>query len=786
MVRLAARGHTATGRRTALSDAGHQMRQRFRLTGLVQGVGFRPFVHRLARELGLAGFVTNDAAGVVVEVEGPPPAVAVFARRLAADAPPAARVDAVARTRVAPTGETAFRIEASTPPASRPRTLVSPDLALCADCERELFDPADRRFRHPFVTCTNCGPRFTIVERLPYDRPNTTMAGFPLCAACAREYADPADRRHHAQPLCCPDCGPRLASVRSGTGATPVTGDEASLAAAVAALLAGRVVAVKGVGGFHLAVRADDEAAVRTLRDRKQRGAKPFAVLVRDLDTARRLAEVDEAEARTLTGAARPIVLLRRRADTRHLMADAVAPDNPLVGVLLPYTGLHHLLLADLVAAGGPPVLVLTSGNRSEEPIVHDDTDARVRLLGSLADTLLTHDRRIRVPCDDSVVRIVDGAELPMRRSRGYAPLPIRLPVAVAPVLAVGGELKGTCCLAAGDEAWLSQHLGDLENLVALEALAGTVDALVAFHGVTPERTVADRHPRYRSRRWAEQRDPATVTVQHHRAHVAAVLAEHGIGPDEAVTGIALDGTGYGDDGTIWGGEVLRGTYATLERIGHLALTPLPGGDAAIRHPARLAVVALRAAGVARAHDLPPVRALGPDTLALLERQLDRDVHCVPSSSMGRLFDAVASLVGLCHEARFEAEAAMALEAAASGWSGPAPVYRFTLDTHGVADPAPVVRAVVDDLRADTPVAATAAGFHDAVAELLVRWAEHGGLPTVALSGGVFQNAVLLRHATRRLQDAGFLVLTHRLVPPNDGGLALGQAVLGALAPVLR
>ncbi len=766
-----------------VSDGGDGMvvRERIRVGGVVQGVGFRPFVRRVATQLGLSGFVGNDVEGVLVEVEGPAGAVDELARRLRDDAPPRAVVTAVERSRIAVAAgaaEAGFRIEPSTAAGGVARTLVPPDIGVCDACTRELFDRDDRRHRHPFITCTDCGPRYTIIERLPYDRPHTTMAAFPMCDACAAEYADPGDRRHHAQPLCCPACGPRL-SYEPADGPT-VTGDEACVAAAVAALRAGRIVAVKGIGGYHLAVRADDEAAVRRLRHRKQRGDKPFAVMARDLGTVRRFAEVDDVEAAVLAGPVRPIVLLRRRGDghaTPAPLAEAVAPASPLAGVVLPYTGLHHLLVHD-----GPAVLVMTSGNVSEEPIVHDDADARDRLLGPLADALLTHDRPIHVPCDDSVVRVLDGTEVPLRRSRGVAPLPVRLPVAVPPLLAVGGDLKAVCCLAEGRDAWLSQHLGDLENLVALAALERTVDAMGAFHGIRPERVVADLHPRYLGRRWATDRHPRVVGVQHHLAHVAAVMAEHGVDPGTEVTGVAMDGTGYGLDGTIWGGEAVRGTYATLGRVAHLAPRPLPGGDGAIRHPARVAVALLRAAGLEPTSDLPPVRALGAHDVALLGRQLDRGVACVPSSSMGRLFDAVASLVGLCHEAGFEAQAAMALEAAADRWEGELPEYRFSLGADGVAAPEPVIRAVVADVRDGLAVEAIAAGFHAAVAELIVRWAERSGLPTVALSGGVFQNAVLVRRATAVLRDAGFAVLTHRLVPPNDGGLALGQAVLGALA----
>jgi hydrogenase maturation protein HypF len=756
---------------------GARAREQVRVTGVVQGVGFRPFVHRTATALGLSGFVLNDRHGVLAEVEGDARAVDEFARRLVEDAPPRAVVGEVRRRPTAPTGERGFRILASLPAGGdAPRTPVPPDTALCADCRRELFDPADRRYRHPFITCTACGPRFTIVERLPYDRPHTTMASFELCPACRREYDDPADRRYHAQPLCCPACGPRL-SLRRSDGSGVDADDDASLRAAVADLWAGRIVAVKGLGGHHLAVRADDPAAVERLRARKRRGDKPFAVMVRDLDVAHRLAHLDDPEVEALDSPAAPIVLVRRRGAPRPgvVVAEQVAPASPLLGLLLPYTGLHHLLLAD-----GPPALVMTSGNLAGEPIVHDDRDACDRLLGDLGDTLLTHDRPIRVPCDDSVVRVVDGAVVPLRRSRGYAPLPVRLPVPVPPTLAVGGDLKAACCLATGRDAWMSQHLGDLQGPAALDALERTVATMSSFHHIDPRRTVADRHPRYLGARWAHRRDPATVAVQHHRAHIASLLAEHGVGPAVAVCGVAFDGTGFGDDGTVWGGEVFAGTVGALRRVGHLAPHRLPGGDAAVRHPARVAVSLLLDAGLALTDDLAPVAALGDD-LAVVVRQLEAHSHCVPSSSMGRLFDAVASLTGLRHEVTFEAQAAVDLEAAAASWDGPTPRYRFEVDDTLVASPHDLLREIVTDLRRGVAVAAVAAGFHRAVADLVAVWADRVGLEVVGLSGGVFQNAVLTSAAVRCLRRAGHRVLTHRVVPPNDGGLALGQVLLGAL-----
>lgn len=748
------------------------VRRRVEVRGVVQGVGFRPFVHALARRLDLAGFVGNDGAGVFVEVEGDAAAVEAFVRLVRDEAPPLAVVDSVASAPVEPRGEAGFGIVASegraTPGAP---ALVPPDVAMCADCRRELFDPADRRYRHPFITCTNCGPRFTIVTGLPYDRPRTTMAGFPLCDACAAEYHDPTDRRFHAQPIACPDCGPRLRL--PGHEGDPVAG-------AQAVLRAGLVVAVKGVGGFHLACDARDDGAVTRLRARKGRAAKPFAVMARDLDTVRTFAEVDDAEAALLAGPQHPIVLLRARGD--HPLAGRVAPGNGRVGVMLPYSPLHALLLD---GPGAPDVLVMTSGNRADEPIAVDDDEALERLAG-LADAFLLHDRPIARPCDDSVVRVVAGRELPVRRSRGWAPHPVTLPYEVVPTLAVGGEIKTTFALAAGRHVWLSQHLGDMGNLETLRAFERSLASLRSLYGVDPVVVAADAHPGYLTGHWAERRAAATgaalVRVQHHHAHAAALHAEHGLAPDEALLAVTFDGTGYGDDGAIWGGEVLRATARSAERVAHLAASLLPGGDAAVRHPGRVALAGLRAAGLPWSADLPVVRATPERDRGLLATQLARGVACVPTTSMGRLFDAVAALLGVCTEAGYEAQAAIELEARCR--PGERGAYPFALVGTGPVriDPAPLWRALVHDLRAGVDVGVMATRFHRGVAALVVRLAGRlaDGAP-VGLTGGVFQNAFLLEATAEALEAAGHRVLTHRLVPPNDGGLALGQAVVAGL-----
>ncbi len=569
-------------------------RRRVRVAGVVQGVGFRPHVHRLASELGLAGYVLNDAEGVLLEAEGPGPALDRFAERLVADAPPLALVERVEVEPLVAQGERGFRI-VTTRAGAPVRTLVPADVAVCDDCLAELFDPLDRRYRYPFVNCTNCGPRFTIITALPYDRSRTTMAGFPLCAECAEERADPADRRFHAEPIACPACGPRLWFEETG-GALPegggtFPGGDLALQAAQVALGEGRIVAVKGIGGYHLACAAGDDQALAELRRRKGRVDKPFAVMARDLEVARRLGRVGEAEAAVLCSPQRPIVLLERLAGTP--LGSLVAPGNGRVGVMLPYSPLHHLLFSSVPAAGvpAPEVLVMTSGNVSEEPIAYEDGDAR-RRLSRLADAFLVHDRPIALPCDDSVVALDGPAVVPIRRSRGYAPLPLRLPVSVPPLLALGGELKNTACLASGGQAWMSQHIGDMGSAETLAAFGRTVAGLEGLYEIEPRLLAADRHPGYHSRRLAEERAAAgglsLELVQHHHAHVAAVMAEHGLPAGERVVGVAFDGTGYGDDGAVWGGEVLVASYEHAERAAHLAYVPLPGGDAAVRKPYRV------------------------------------------------------------------------------------------------------------------------------------------------------------------------------------------------------
>lgn len=800
-----------------------RQRRRLVVRGVVQGVGFRPFVYTTAAELSLSGSVANDSSGVIVEIEGAPADLDEFARRVREHPPPLAVVESVEQTPVALHGGTGFRI-ADTTRDGGGRTLASPDVAICADCAAELADPADRRYRHPFINCTNCGPRFTIIAELPYDRSRTSMADFPMCDRCAAEYTDPTDRRFHAQPIACPDCGPHLgylgpagpavvagahlaphlASTRpvgspAGTHGTarPTTGPDEPLDSARNLLREGGILAVKGIGGYHLACDATNERAVATLRRRKRRGDKPFAVMVPDLATARAIAEVDDPAAVLLTGPQRPIVLLARRplpamaasdADSHGVrdrdtieLAPSVAPRNPDLGVMLAYTPLHLLLFGLPGDRPAPRVLVMTSGNLGGEPICFDDSDARTRL-AELADGWLSHDRRILTPCDDSVVRVVDGIELPLRRSRGYAPLPLTLPVPVPPMLAVGADMKNTCAVGEGRYAWLSQHIGDMDDLATLRAFDSAAEHLAELTGVRPTQFVADAHPRYRSTTWARTHAAGRPvhTVQHHHAHIAAVMGEHGLGASDTVTGIAFDGTGFGPDGAIWGGEVLAAGYKGYRRLAHLKYVPLAGGDVSVHRPYRMALAHLWSAGLDWSDTIASVAACPADERAVLAHQFGSGFGCTPTSSMGRLFDAVSSLAGVRHTVDYEAQAAIELEALARAAGPGSRTYRFGLDhtaDPAVIDPAPVVAAVVTDAVHGVPAAVIAARFHHAVAALVLDLAlDFAPRPTtVALSGGVFQNALLLSAARTTLRDNGFHVITHRRLPPNDGGLAFGQ-----------
>jgi hydrogenase maturation protein HypF len=747
--------------------------------GVVQGVGFRPFVYTAAAALGLSGSVRNDTSGAIVEVEGDPVEIDNFLAQLRDRPPPLAVVESIETQDIPTVGGTGFTI-ADTSRSDGGRTLASPDVAMCADCATEQRDPSNRRYRHAFVNCTNCGPRFTIITGVPYDRASTTMASFAMCAECAREYADPADRRFHAQPVCCPNCGPAL-RYRGGDGGM-TDGDDALLQARQL-LRDGGILAIKGIGGYHLACDANDERAVAELRRRKRRGDKPFAVMVPDLPAACAIADVDDPSARLLGSPQRPIVLVPRQRDTR--IADAVAPRNPDLGVMLAYTPLHTLIFGLPGDDAGSPVLVMTSGNLAGEPICFTDDDALERL-SHLADGWLMHDRDILVPCDDSVLRVVDGMELPIRRSRGYAPLPIALPVSVPPTMAVGADLKNTLAVADGKYAWLSQHIGDMDDLATLSAFDAAQRHLRELTAVEPEVLVADAHPLYRSTAWAHRNAAGRPvrTVQHHHAHIAAVMAEHGMDGSQQVLGFAFDGTGYGSDAAVWGGEVLLANYKGYQRLAQLSYVPLAGGDVSVLRPYRMALAHLWAAGIEWEADLPPVAACPADEQRVLRQQLETGLGCVPTSSMGRLFDAVSALTGVRQVVAYEAQAAIELEGLSRGVDADASSYTFDIDrsTHpALIDPTSVIHAVVRDYRAGVPAAVIGARFHCAVADLVVTLAceERDTSPIVALSGGVFQNALLLHLTLERLRTNGFHVITHRRVPPNDGGIALGQLLVG-------
>ncbi|MEA2251753.1 MAG: hydrogenase maturation protein HypF [Solirubrobacteraceae bacterium] len=745
-------------------------RVRARVEGLVQGVGFRPYVHRLAGELALGGFVRNDERGVLLEVEGDDRAVRAFLARLAVEAPPLASVERVEHEPLAPTGEAAFAIVASAGGAE-PVALVSPDSATCDDCLAELFDPADRRHRYPFLSCTNCGPRFTIVLGVPYDRPATTMAGFRMCARCQAEYDDPADRRFHAQPNACAACGPTL---RLGAA----TGEDA-LGAAVAALRAGQVVAVKGLGGFHLACVADDEAAVLALRARKHREEKPFALMAPDLPAARELVELGPGEEALLIGRERPIVLAPRRPHAR--VAHAVAPRSADLGVMLPYAPLHHLLLADVGAT-----LVMTSANVSDEPIVHRDDEARTRLAG-IADAILGHDRPIGVRTDDSVVRVRrSGPPLVLRRSRGHVPASVDLPLDAPPLLACGAELKSTFCVAKGRRAWVGHHIGDLANLETLTAFREGIAHFEALFAVRPRVVAHDLHPDYLSTAYAlEREDVELVAVQHHHAHLAACLAEHGErGP---AVGAIYDGTGLGTDGTVWGGELLVGDLAGFERAGHLRPVRLPGGDRAVRQPWRMACAWLQeASGAPPALPATLADAVGPAAWEAIARLAGSGLAAPVTTSMGRLFDAVAALCGVRAEVSYEGQAAAELEGAAARAAAPGDPYPLDVETGDavVLDPRPTIAAIARDVADGIDAGLVGARFHAAVARATARAvdvvAERHGIATVVLSGGVFQNRLLLDATARRLAERGLRVLVPERLSPNDGAISYGQAAVAA------
>jgi hydrogenase maturation protein HypF len=746
---------------------------RVTMRGIVQGVGLRPWVHRLASRHGLSGRVWNDAAGATVEAFGPACALQRFARRLRADPPPAARIESLVVEPIAPEAVTGFEIVRSAEGVAR-RVSIPPDIATCDECLAEIFDPADRRYRYPFTNCTNCGPRFTITAGIPYDRRTTTMAGFAMCPACRAEYQTPQDRRFHAEPNACPRCGPRLGLVAPGDGVEAASNDP--IRAVARALRAGSIVAIKGIGGFHLSCDATNGRALRRLRERKRRDEKPFAVMVRDLAAAERLARLSVEERGLLLSPERPIVLVRRREGCA--LSREVAPRNPLVGLILPYSPLHHLLMAEIDRP-----LVMTSGNLSEEPLAYRNGEALARL-GAIADLMLVHDREIVERCDDSVARVIGGRPVVLRRSRGYVPRPIALARAFArPVLACGAQLKNTFCLAAGSEAYFGPHIGDLENLETFASYEEAIARMERFTGIRPHVIAHDLHPDYLSSAYARSRaDLVAVAVQHHHAHVASAMAEHGLaGP---VIGVAYDGTGLGTDGTAWGGEILFADFEKFERMATFRPLALAGGDTAVRQVWRIALAALDDAFGCAA----PLEAIAlfteaaPGEIEVVRRMIAARCNAPFAHGVGRYFDAIGALVTGLRRAHYEGQAAMMLEWAAGRASGGR--YRYEIERRSTPwqiDLRPAVREVTHDLGAGLDAGVIAARFHDAIvsvtADVVRAAAREAGRVPVVLSGGCFQNARLADGIARALGN-DFEVYLHREVPPGDGGIALGQAAV--------
>ena len=760
------------------------MRRAVLVCGVVQGVGFRPFVYRLAFEEGLAGFIGNDTDGVTIEVEGPEERVEAFLDRLRAEAPPLARIDSIVARDVTAIGEVGFRIVASEVlgPVS---TGIPADAATCRDCLRELLDPEDRRYGYPFLNCTNCGPRFTITRRIPYDRPQTSMARFKMCAACEAEYDDPLSRRFHAQPNACWDCGPRVWLV--GADGSALSADN-PVAATIDRLVAGQIMAIKGVGGFHLSVDATNQAAVMRLRERKHRYGKPLAVMVQDVEAAREVCTLTAAEEALLQTVARPIVLARKRDGGG--IAEGVAPGIPWLGVFLPYAPLQHLLFAD----GRLRALVMTSANLSEEPIAIDNDEALARL-GAIADAFLMHDREILQRCDDSVAAVVDGTPQLIRRARGFVPLGVELPLDAPPLLAVGGHLKNVFALARGRRVYQSQHLGDLENLTGLEFFKESLDHLMRTFEIEPETVVHDLHPGYLStewaKEWARERGLRLIAVQHHHAHVAGCMAEHGL--REAI-GLTLDGTGYGTDGRIWGGEVLIARLDGFERFAHLEYVAMPGGDAAVREPWRMAFAALRAADFdVESEQIVKLLGAQASEVRVLRRMVERGINSPMTSSLGRLFDAVAAVVLNRRVVDYEAQAAIELEGIAVDEPDRFEQGDYVPELHDAEEgsgSAAVIRtgkmwkAVLEDLWRGVPASRISARFHAGIAEGFINVAGNAriesGINQVAMSGGCMHNRRLARLLRVGLEAQGFQVFQHAQVSPGDGGLSYGQVAVAA------
>ncbi len=748
--------------------------KRIHVSGVVQGVGFRPFVYQLAHRHGLTGWVCNTSAGVDIEAEGLGPELAQFLAELESEAPAMARIESITSSDGPPNGYQRFEIRRSVS-LEGTYQLISPDVATCDDCLGELLDPQDRRYRYPFTNCTNCGPRFTIIEDIPYDRPLTTMRDFVMCPECQAEYEDPLDRRFHAQPNACPACGPQL-RLTDAQGQQVIVADE--IQATTRLLEEGRVLAIKGLGGFHLACDATSDGAVQRLRERKRRPAKPMAVMMATMSDVRAHCLVSPQEEELLTSSQCPIVLLRWRDDSS--VSSLVAPGNKYLGVMLPYTPLHHVLLREV----GRP-LVMTSGNLSEEPIAIDNDEALARLRG-IADYFLLHNREIYARYDDSVWMVPAEREQPLRRSRGYAPFPVRLPFKARQVLACGTELKNTFCATKDEYAFLSQHIGDMENLETLEHFETSIELYKRLFRLEPEIVAYDLHPEYLATKYALglASSERLVPVQHHHAHVVSCMVDNGVQGE--VIGVALDGTGYGTDGRIWGGEFLVAGYEGFRRVGHLRYVPLPGGDAAIRRPYRITVGQLYSllGDEGLEEILPFLGPVDPEELSIVKQQIDKGINAPLTSSCGRLFDAVSAVVGFQGEASYEGQAAVQLEMMAyDGEEGAS--YPFSIsevEGVGVIELEEMWRRILDDVRGQIPAPTVAMRFHNSVAQMIVEMCRRvegeSGLQRVALSGGCFQNRLLLAKATSGLEDVGLEVLTHTQVPCNDGGVSLGQAVV--------
>lgn len=755
------------------------------ITGIVQGVGFRPFVFGLAERLSLLGWVRNSSAGVDIEIDGSVRSINQFIDALWENSPPLAHIDDITVNHRAALGFHSFEIVQSQgmPDAFQP---ISPDVGVCPDCLNELFNPKDRRFHYPFINCTNCGPRFTIIQDVPYDRPNTTMAGFKMCEACAAEYSDPRNRRFHAQPIACPDCGPQVWLEIKNPGGTTARVDAAQAISTARKLLAeGKIVAVKGLGGFHLACDATNAEAVAELRRRKLRVDKAFAIMMPNLKEVEKQCMVGSASRKLLESTVCPVVILDRRSGS--FIAREVAPGQDTLGVILPYTPLHHLLIEP--EPGFPPAIVMTSGNLSEEPIASDNQEALTRL-GGLADAFLLHNRDIHMRCDDSVVTTFQGAMYPIRRSRGYSPFPVHLPWESSPMLATGAELKNTFCLARGRYAFISHHIGDLENYETLQSFERGISHFERLFRVTPTAIAYDLHPDYMATRYALARAGQThlpaIGVQHHHAHIAACMLEYKVPADEQVIGVSFDGTGYGEDGAAWGGEFMLATYTRYERPFHLAYVPLPGGNLAIKEPWRMALSWLESAGIPWDDEIPSVRfARGycmktrKFDLGVLEHQIKTRINSPLTSSMGRLFDTVASLLGLRHTVNYEAQAAIELEALVA----PHEFGIYPINIHaGIADPTALFHALISDLHNHVSIGVIAARFHNSIAmmvhDVCRMLRNNSAINKVALSGGVWQNRTLLGRTVGILKNDHFEVYVHHQVPANDGGLALGQAAV--------